>query len=203
MKFSLFAPHLSLSTAFLFLIAQDGRLVAGEGRFSLDTQERIYPLTAHSSPSAKTLGGPVKRIGAGSAEFPALGNSAAFRWATVRSRRVSQAETLRYLLRARSIIVLVGPTRSTSRLRPTWRCAGCAKPSIQGCRISSCLQIARTVPSLISRRRGTLAMRPLRGFSHTLCAPPSRRKAQPCWRRWRYNSASFILRRARCSPARR
>lgn len=49
-----------------------------------------------------------------------------------------------------------------------------------GCGISSCLQMARTVPSLISR-----------------C------KTQPWWRRWRSNSASFMLQRFREPHARR
>ncbi len=59
--------------------------------------------------------------------------------------------------------------------------------------ISSCLQMARTVPSLISRWRGTLAILCKVGLNQMLWAPPSRYKTQPWWRRWRSNSASFML----------
>jgi hypothetical protein len=64
---------------------------------------------------------------------------------------------------------------------------------VYGRGISSCLQIARTVPSLISRWRGTLAIFCKVGLNQMLCAPPSRYKTQPWWRRWRSNSASFML----------
>ncbi len=63
--------------------------------------------------------------------------------------------------------------------------------------ISSCLQMARTVPSLISRWRGTLAILCDAELNQMLWAAPSRYKAQPCWRRWRSNSASFMLPRFR------
>ena len=59
--------------------------------------------------------------------------------------------------------------------------------------ISSCLQMARTVPSLISRWRWTLAILCKVGLNQMLWAPPSRYKTQPSWRRWRSNSASFML----------
>jgi len=39
--------------------------------------------------------------------------------------------------------------------------------------------MARTVPSLISRRRGTLAILRLAEFRHIVWKPPSRRKRQP------------------------
>ena len=59
--------------------------------------------------------------------------------------------------------------------------------------ISSCLQMARTVPSLISRWRGTLAILCNAGLNQILWAAPSRYKTQPWSRRWRSNSASFML----------
>src|SRR5713101_335668 len=63
--------------------------------------------------------------------------------------------------------------------------------------ISSCLQMARTVPSLISRWRGTLAILCNGGLNQILWAAPSRYNAQPWRRRWRSNSASFMLPRFR------
>ena len=71
-------------------------------------------------------------------------------------------------------------------------------PFDRGCRpygrgISSCLQMARTVPSLISRWRGTLAILCKVGLNQILWAPPSRYKTQPWCRGWRSNSASLML----------
>ena len=63
------------------------------------------------------------------------------------------------------------------------------------------LQMARTVPSLISRRRCTLEIFRTRGFDQTVCAPPSRTKTQSCCLRWRSSAASFMLRRDRSSRA--
>ena len=50
---------------------------------------------------------------------------------------------------------------------------------LQGGGISSCLQMARTVPSLISRWRGTLAILRCEGFDQMLWAAPSRSNTQP------------------------
>src|SRR5882724_1789486 len=67
---------------------------------------------------------------------------------------------------------------------------------------SSCLQMARTVPSLISRWRGTLAILCNTGLNQMLWAALSRYKTQPWSRRWRSNSASFMLPRFRKPHAR-
>ena len=66
----------------------------------------------------------------------------------------------------------------------------------QGLGISSWRQRARTVPSLISRCRGRGATFPVAGFFQRLCAPPSRANKQPCSRRCRSTSNSFMTRPA-------
>jgi hypothetical protein len=56
------------------------------------------------------------------------------------------------------------------------------------------LQMLRTVASLISLWRGTLAIFRLVGLSHTVCAPPSGEKTQPSRRRCCSGSRRFMPR---------